>query len=261
MKRFDACCSPFTRSARSLFGREMVCIMIAERGGGAMIHIHYFITRLAKLNDAEFHRYWREAHGPIAARIKQVHRYVQSHRIAVPGIVGSESPYDGEAEVMIDSLEALAALRQSTEYLDGALADERNFIDLKRVEWMATQDHVIVDGPAGANLIKGVWQLKRKAGMPLGEFRKYWIDVHGGLGAKVPGFRRYVQCHLIDDAYLYAEPRHDGVAQIWFDNHDAMRAAFDSPQGKALAADGAEFLDTSLTRNFVAQEHVVVENR
>ncbi|HLW69597.1 MAG TPA: EthD family reductase [Candidatus Binataceae bacterium] len=226
-----------------------------------MLHVHYFITRLAKLDDAEFHRYWRETHGPIAGKIKQVRRYVQSHRIAAPGFVGSSSPYDGEAEVLVDSLAAMAELRKSKEYLDGALADERNFIDLKRVEWMVTQDHVIIDGPSGPNMIKGVWQLKRIAGMPLDEFRRYWIDVHGGLGTKVAGFRRYVQSHLIDEAYLYATPQFDGVAQIWFDSHEAMRAAFETPEGRAMAADGAKFLDMSVTRNFVAQEHVVIQER
>lgn len=223
-----------------------------------MIHIHYFITRKPTLGDAEFHRYWRETHGPIAARIQQSKRYVQSHRIPY---AGSNSPYDGEAEVLIDSVEALAELRKSREYLEGALADERNFIDLTRVEWMATRDHVIVDGPTGAPLVKGVWQLKRKAGMPLGEFRKYWIDVHGALGAKLPGLRRYVQSHLMDEAYLYAEPAYDGVAQLWFDRAEAMKTAFESPAGKELAADGPKFVDNSTLRHFVAQEHIVVASR
>lgn len=223
-----------------------------------MIHIHYFITRKEPLDDAGFHRYWRETHGPIAGRIKQIRMYVQSHRIPY---AGANSTYDGEAEVLIDSLDALAELRKSREYLDGALADERNFIDLKRVEWMATQDHVIVEGPSGSSLVKGVYQLKRMPGMALDEFRNNWIEVHGGLGSKLPGLRRYVQSHLIDEAYLYAEPRYDGVAQLWFDNADAMRAAFASAQGKALAADGPKFIDTAAMRNFVAQEHVVIPRK
>jgi uncharacterized protein (TIGR02118 family) len=223
-----------------------------------MIHIHYFITRKEPLDDAAFHRYWRETHGPIAGRIKQLRMYVQSHRIPYPG---SNSLYDGEAEVLIDSLDALAEMRKSPEYLDGALADERNFIDLGSVEWMATRDHVIVEGPTGSPLVKGVYQLKRMPGMALDEFRKYWIEVHGSLGSKLPGLRRYVQSHLIDEAYLYAEPRYDGVAQLWFENADAMRAAFESPQGRALAADGPKFIDTSALRYFVAQEHVVIPRR
>src|SRR5580698_3944159 len=216
-----------------------------RRRGLTMIHIHYFISRKSTLNDAEFHRYWRETHGPIAARVSQSKRYLQSHRIPYPD---TNSPYDGEAEVLIDNLEALATLRTSREYLDGALADERNFIDLKRVEWMATRDHMIVDGPTGGTLVKGVWQLKRKPGMSLDDFRKYWIEVHGPIVAKMPGLTRYVQSHLIDEAYLYAEPRHDGVAQVWFQSVDAMRAAFASPAGVAAVGDGEKFLDTTVSR-------------
>ena len=226
-----------------------------------MLHVHYFITRLSRLSDDNFHRYWRETHGPIASRIRQLHRYVQSHRVAAPSVVGSASRYDGEAEVLLDSLDALAELRKSREYLEGALADERNFIDLTRVEWMVTQDRVIIEGPAGADLVKGVWQLKRLPGRSLEDFRKYWTEVHGAMGHHLPGVRRYVQSHLIDEAYLYATPQFDGVAQLWFDSPEAMQTAFESPAGKAMAADGANFLDTNFTRNFVAREHVVVEQR
>lgn len=58
-----------------------------------MIHIHYFITRLAKLTDAEFHRCSLETHGPIAKAINELRRYVQSHRIRAARHVGSASPY------------------------------------------------------------------------------------------------------------------------------------------------------------------------
>ena len=223
-----------------------------------MIHIHYFITRKPTHDDASFHRYWRETHGPIAGRIRQIHRYVQSHRIPYDG---ANSPYDGEAEVLIDNLQALAELRTSKEYFEGALADERNFIDLKRVEWMATTDYTITDGPTGDQLIKGVWQIKRKPGMPLSEFRQYWREIHGPIAAKLPGLRRYVQSHLIDDAYLYAEPRFDGVAQLWFDSPNAMRAAFESPQGTASGEDSAKFVDQSSQWMFVAREYIVVASR
>ena len=97
--------------------------------------------------------------------------------------------------------------------------------------------------------------------MSLDEFRKYWIEVHGGLGAKLPGLRRYVQSHLIDEAYLYARPHFDGVAQLWFDNALAMRAAFQSTEGRALAVDGPKFTDMSALRMFAAQEHIVIPLR
>jgi hypothetical protein len=40
-----------------------------------------------------------------------------------------------------------------------------------------------------------------------------------------------------------------------------MRAAFDSPPGKALGEDGPKFTDMAALRWFVAQEHVVIEGR
>ncbi|HLI78716.1 MAG TPA: EthD family reductase [Candidatus Binataceae bacterium] len=223
-----------------------------------MIHIHYFITRKDSLDDAAFHRYWRETHGPLVKPITQLRSHVQSHRIPY---AGSNSSYDGEGEVLIDSLATLEEMRRSKEYLEGPLADERNFIDLKRVEWMATRDHVIVDGPTGGSLVKGVYQLKKLDGMSVDEFRKYWIEIHGSLGSKLPGLRRYVQSHLVDEAYSYARPHFDGVAQLWFDSADAMRAAFDSPPGKALGDDGPKFTDMAALRWFVAQEHVVIAGR
>jgi uncharacterized protein (TIGR02118 family) len=223
-----------------------------------MLHVHYFITRKSSMSDAEFHRYWRETHGPIAARIPQLHRYVQSHRITA---FGTNSPYDGEAEVLIDDLNAMAALRRSTEYLEGALADERNFIDLTRVEWMTTCDHVVLDGPTGDKLVKGVWQLVIKPGMALGDFRKYWLEVHGPMALKLPGIRRYVQSHLIDEAYLYATPRFDGVAQLWFDSPEAFAAAFASPAGRDLLEDGRVFIDAPRMTFFMAHEHIQIASR
>jgi uncharacterized protein (TIGR02118 family) len=223
-----------------------------------MLHVHYFITRKPGMTDADFHRYWRETHGPIAAKIPQLHRYVQSHRIPA---FGGNSPYDGEAEVMIDGLDAMAALRRSPEYLDGTLADERNFIDLTRVEWMVTRDHVIKDGPTGGNLVKGVWQLVIKPGMPLDDFRKYWIEVHGPMALRLPGLRRYVQSHLVDEAYQYATPRFDGVAQLWFDSVEAFATAFASPAGSDLLADGRIFIDAPRMTFFIAQEHIQIASR
>jgi uncharacterized protein (TIGR02118 family) len=222
-----------------------------------MIHVHYFISRKPGMDEAEFHRYWREVHGPIAAKIPQLRRYVQSHRIPAPS---SNSPYDGVAEVFLDGLDAAAALRRTTEYLQGALADERNFIDLTRVEWMVTRDHVMNDVPS-AGTVKGVFQLRAKPGLTHLDFRQHWLTTHAQAALKMPGIRRYVQSHLIDEAYLYARPRCDGVAHVFFDSAEAMAKSFESPAGKEDMADGEKFIDLPNLSFFVAQEHVVIDSR
>ncbi len=220
-----------------------------------MLHILYFITRKPSLSDEEFHRYWKETHGPIAARIAQTWRYEQSHRIPLEG---TNSPYDGAAEAWIEDQAAIDALRTSTEYVNGALADEPNFIDMNRVEWLVTHDHVIKDGPQTPHQVKGIFQLKRKPGMNLEDFRQYWIEVHGPIVCELPGLQRYVQCHTIDAAYSYAEPKWDGVAQLWVEDLAAWDTLVNSKEfTEGSWPDGAKFLDQTLITNFMAQEYQV----
>ena len=76
-----------------------------------------------------------------------------------------------------------------------------------------------------------------------------------------PGIRRYVQSHLIDESYLYAAPRFDGVAQLWFDSVEAFAAAFASPAGNDLMADGRVFIDAPRMTFFMAQEHIQIASR
>ncbi len=222
-----------------------------------MIHLHYFITRKPSIDEAEFHRYWREVHGPIAMKIPQLRRYVQSHRI--PGI-SQNSAYDGVAEVFLDGLDAAAALRNTQEYLQGALADEPNFIDMGRVEWMATTDHIVNDVPA-AGLVKGIFQLGAKPGLTPLEFRKHWREIHAVVAMKMPGIKRYVQSQLIDEAYAYARPRFDGVAHVYFESAQALADSFDSQGGKDDLADGELFIDMPNMTFFIARELVVIDAR
>ena len=221
-----------------------------------MIHLLYFITRKPSTPEAEFHRYWRDVHGPIVKKIPQLRRYIQSHRIP---FAGTTSSYDGVAEVWLENEAAMETLRTSPEYLTGALADEPNFIDMNRVEWMLTNDHVLLDGPQTAQQAKLIFQLKRKPGWSLADARQYWLQVHGPIVMKLPGLRRYVQSHLVDAAYNYAEPKWDGVAQLWVDDAATLQKLLDCKEFKEGAwPDGEKFLDLPVARSFVAQEHRVI---
>lgn len=220
-----------------------------------MIHIHYFITRKPGLGDEQFHRYWRETHAPIVKKIPQLKGYVQSHPIA---FATNNSSYDGEAEIWLDDLDALQALRKSPEFLNGARKDEPNFIDPTRSDFLVARDHVIIDGPRKPGLVKGVWRMRRKSGIALAEFRRHWIEIHGVIASKIPGVRRYVQSHVIDEAYAYAEPRWDGVAQLWWDSPAALTDALKSPEFQEDMRDGAEFIDGDSISFFLADEYQVI---
>ena len=156
-----------------------------------MLHLHYFITRKPSLDEAHFQRYWLETHGLLVRKIPQLKRYVQSHRIA--SYPDQKSPYDGAAEVWLEDFAALAALKHSPAYLEGALADEPNFIDMSRVEWLLTEDHVFIPGTPPAGAAKMLFPLKRQAGFSHDAGRRYWLDVHGPIVASLPGLVRYMQ--------------------------------------------------------------------
>ena len=107
-----------------------------------MVKIVYCITKKPGLSDEEFHRYWKDDHGPIAAKIPGLHRYVQSHTHPASAELGPVA-YDGVAEVWFEDLDSLRSAMNSPQ-VAAALEDEKNFIDHSRVAMFLTEEYVVV---------------------------------------------------------------------------------------------------------------------
>ena len=122
-----------------------------------MIKVVMAIRRRDDVAPEEFHRYWREEHGPLACRLLErlnVRRYVQTHTIDTDVNVqlaaarGTVQAFDGVAELWWDSLDDLVAAFGSEEGLaaNAALAeDEARFIDLERSSLFLTEEQVVFD--------------------------------------------------------------------------------------------------------------------
>jgi uncharacterized protein (TIGR02118 family) len=123
-----------------------------------MIKIVFCLRRRPDLSRDEFQAYWRTTHAPLVeshAAALGIRRYVQVHSIddaistGVAGPRHSPEPFDGVAELWLDSLEALTAAG-STEAGRAAasalLEDERRFIDLARSPLFLAEEHVVIDG-------------------------------------------------------------------------------------------------------------------
>lgn len=123
-----------------------------------MYKLTFCLRRRPDLTRAQFQEYWRNTHADLVAEragALRVRRYVQVHTEDVPGLHeamrrrngGSPEPFDGIAEIWVDSIDDLAsddpALRAAGAEL---LEDERNFIDLPNSPMFVTREHVIVDG-------------------------------------------------------------------------------------------------------------------
>lgn len=48
-------------------------------------------------------------------------------------------------------------------------------------------------------MIKSISRLTRKAGTTHAQFVKHWVEVHAPLALAVPGLRRYVQSHIVEE--------------------------------------------------------------
>jgi len=102
-----------------------------------------FVTRKPGLELEKFQRYWREIHGPIAAQIPMIRRYVQSHTRPSAYERGRTPAYDGVAITWFDDSQAMRASATTAEYAR-TRADEPNFITAGDPPFIITTEHVIV---------------------------------------------------------------------------------------------------------------------
>lgn len=89
----------------------------------------------------EFRRYWRDAHGPIAAKLPGLRKYLQNH--ALPGPDGTDPPFDGLTEVWFDDTESFLQAVESPEGT-AAFEDAANFQDMEGLPNFMVEEIVVV---------------------------------------------------------------------------------------------------------------------
>ncbi|MBV9580081.1 MAG: EthD family reductase [Chloroflexi bacterium] len=221
----------------------------------------------------EFFRYWRELHGPLFGHTPRLRRYVQHFSLPEAYATNQRPTHDGASMFWYDDLEALADASSPTlaevitssepelyahyvaarRYGDPETmtlqatvrADDRQLFD-RSTSWpvdarratVVARERVIVDGPTMPDMVKAVYTALKKPGLSTPEFQEHWFEVHGQLGAQVPGLRRYVQNHAIAEAYPLRAMTHDGFSELWFDDLESLQRARASAEWAKLGEDG-----------------------
>jgi len=111
-------------------------------GPAAAVKSVEFVTRRPDLSVEAFQRHWRDVHGPIAAAIPVLRRYVQSHTLAET-YARRPPQYDGIAVTWFDSTDAMRHSATTDEYAR-TRADEANFIAPGAMATILTTEHVIL---------------------------------------------------------------------------------------------------------------------
>jgi uncharacterized protein (TIGR02118 family) len=93
--------------------------------------------------------------------------------------------------------------------------------------------------------------------MSVEAFQAYWRTRHAEIVCRIPGIRRYVQSHTLLSGYGKRTPVCDGVAELWFDDTDALRRLSDCAELRDTRADHAEFMDLSSYIEIVTEDVVI----
>ncbi|MDA1099467.1 MAG: EthD domain-containing protein [Proteobacteria bacterium] len=101
----------------------------------------------------------------------------------------------------------------------------------------------------------------RRPGMGVADFQAYWLGVHGPIIARIPGVRRYVQCHPNLSGYGKGELICDGVAEIWVDDKEALRAVTATVEFAAAKRDEPNFIDVGRLVELLTSETVIKDGR
>ncbi len=256
----------------------------------SMIRLVYLLRRKPGLSLEEFHRVWRDEHGPLVAFHQTglgILRYTQSHRVEEPANEamaasrgGMEPPYDGVAELWWESEEALAGASASDRgQRAGAelLADEARFIDHPASPlWLAHEypqvnpvPETLVARPKSP-VVKLHFPLRHPQSMSLEAAQTYWRTSHGPLirsMAAAMGMLRYQQVHRYESPLEAAlrEPRgttvepYTGHAEAWVDRSIRRGGSEGAAAGQAAIEDEAKFIDFARSSMWLGKEYVFID--
>ena len=109
-------------------------------------------------------------------------------------------------------------------------------------------------------MIKSLSLLTRKSSMSKEAFREVWEGEHAPMVRAVPEVRRYVLSFVLSEPATANAPiqamQVDAMAELWFDDVDAMQRAAARPEMQAVLANGAQYL--GMIKSFVTEEVDVI---
>src|SRR5436305_1867725 len=91
------------------------------------------------MSRADFHRYWRERHGPLVVEVLGQHLagYEQHHRLAAD--YDHDEDWDGIAIQRFASKEAFQAFTADPAFAEKVVPDQEAFLDMARVVWFLAE--------------------------------------------------------------------------------------------------------------------------
>ena len=110
-------------------------------------------------------------------------------------------------------------------------------------------------------MINAITIIKKKQGLTYEKFQNYWKNEHAEIVTRSPLVGTYVQSHPIYNDKLTFEDTIDGIAEIWFDDTNAMRSLASTKEYKDIQDDEKVFIDGSAVRLIIAEDIITLEGK
>ncbi|MCR0983879.1 EthD domain-containing protein [Roseomonas populi] len=204
------------------------------------------LERRPDVPPAEFSRYWRDVHGPLAARLPGLRRYEQNlvtdrSQLAIDHARGAWA-LDGISHLTFDSRAAMGTAAASPDMAPIGPDNDR-FAVLRGI--LVTEPNPVVpvaDGP----LVKRMSLLRRRPDISAERFREEWFGFHAQAVGRFPALAGYTQNLVVarqaGGSTDYDALPVDGVVEMWFRSVDDLKAAFSSPAAEVSQRHALDFI-------------------
>ena len=108
-------------------------------------------------------------------------------------------------------------------------------------------------------MINAITIIKKKHNLTYENFQNYWKNEHAEIVTRSPLVGTYVQSHPIYNDKLTFEDTVDGIAEIWFEDTNAMRTLAATKEYKDIQDDEKVFIDGSAVRLIIAEDIITFE--
>ena len=107
-------------------------------------------------------------------------------------------------------------------------------------------------------MINAITIIKKKQHLTYQKFQNYWKNEHAAIVTRSPLVGTYVQSHPIYNDILTFEDTIDGIAEIWFDDTNAMRTLAATKEYEDIQDDEKVFIDGSAVRLIIAEDIITI---
>ena len=108
-------------------------------------------------------------------------------------------------------------------------------------------------------MINAITIIKKKQSLTYERFQNYWKNEHATIVTRSPLVGTYVQSHPIYNDKLTFEDTIDGIAEIWFNDTNAMRSLAATKEYKDIQDDEKVFIDGSAVRLIITEDIITVK--